>query len=167
MNINPQVIAQVTDDKTSDTGEQKMSAGSQAFNAYKSAEIKTLSQRELIIKLYEGADRFLLHAQAAIYNQEWEMSHEKCSKAKAIFMELLSTLNFENGGAIAGQLRDLYLFLISEIIESNLTKDAERLKKLHPIIHSLLSAWRDIPENLANSGGANGGDPGTTFNIRT
>lgn len=124
-----------------------MAIGAQAYKAYRSAEVETLSQRELIIKLYEGADRFLLQAEAAIYNKEWELALQGCSKAKAIFMELLATLNFEQGGAIAGQLRDLYLFLISEIIESNLTKDVARLKKLHPIIETLLEAWRQIPDD--------------------
>lgn len=144
-----------------------MSVGAQAFNAYRTAEIQTISQRELIIKLYEGADRFLIHAQTAIYNQEWEMSHEKCSKAKAIFMELLSTLNFEQGGAIAEQLRDLYLFLIAEIIESNLTKDAARLKTLHPIIASLLDGWRQVPEKYANGNGDIERNQGHNLNIST
>ena len=132
-----------------------MAIGAQAYKAYRSAEVETLSQRDLIIKLYEGADRFLLQAEAAIYNKEWELAMQSCSKAKAIFMELLSTLNFEQGGAIAGQLRDLYLFLVSEIIEANLTKDVTRLKKLHPIIETLLDAWRQIPDDGNNDGSKN------------
>ncbi len=144
-----------------------MAMGAQAYNAYKTAEVGTLSQRELIVKLYEGADKFLLQAEVGIYNSEWEMAHTNCSKAKAIFIELLSTLNFEKGAEIAGQLRDLYLFLIAEIIEGNMTKDAARLKKLHPINKTLLDAWREIPEEFANNGAAPAGNTGHTFNIRT
>lgn len=143
-----------------------MARGTQAFSAYRNAEVKTLNQRELIVKLYEGADRFLLQAELGIAANEWETAHKNCSKAKAIFMELLSTLNFEKGEAIAGQLRDLYLFIIAEIIESNMTKDAHRLHKLHPVIQTLLAAWREIPEEYVSSED-NTASTGNTFNIRT
>ncbi len=153
-----------------DQGQRKgrsMAMGSQAYSAYKNAEVTTLSQRDLIIKLYEGADRFLLQAESGITNSQWELAHITCCKAKAIFMELLSTLNFEKGEAIAEQLRDLYLFIITEIIQSNMTKDADRLNKLHPIIQTLLDAWRDVPEEFANSGATTIAETGNTFNFRT
>ncbi len=170
--LNSNAAEQVEQQRTDAVGQTElkgnsMAMGAQAYNAYKNAEVRTLSQRELIVKLYEGADKFLLQAEAGIYNSEWEMAHTNCTKAKAIFMELLSTLNFEKGEEIAGQLRDLYLFLIAEIIEGNMTKDAARLKKLHPIIKTLLDAWRDIPEEFANNGGSPIADTGHTFNIRT
>lgn len=125
-------------------------AGASAYKAYRSAEVQTVSQRDLLVKLFEGAMRFLREAQAAIRNDEIELRHTRCTKAKAIFIELLSTLNFEQGGEVAGQLRDLYLFIVSEISVANLKNDAEVVDGVLKVIDPLLQAWKAIPEEYAN-----------------
>ena len=48
-------------------------------------------------------------------NKQWYQANEGCQKAKRIFVELLSTLNFEVGGEIAERLRDIYLFLLVKL----------------------------------------------------
>jgi len=121
-----------------------------AQSAYRNAEIETLTQRELIVKLYEGSERFLAIAQAAMQNRQIELAHDNCQKAKAIFIELMSTLSFENGGETATQLRDLYVFFITHISNANLTKRPEMLAEIIPIIANLRSAWEQIPAELAN-----------------
>ncbi|MFW5829926.1 MAG: flagellar export chaperone FliS, partial [Planctomycetota bacterium] len=123
-----------------------MSPSARAYQAYRTAEVQTISQRDLLIKLFEGIQRFLLQAQRAMQDRRIEEAHTGCTKAKRIFVELLSTLNFEQGGEIAGQLRDLYLFAISEISVANLYKDPEKLAGILQVVEPLLQAWRPIPE---------------------
>lgn len=118
--------------------------------SYRTAEVATISQRDLIVKLYRGAERFLELAQEAMRQQRIEAAHLNCQKMRAIFFELMSTLNFERGGEIAARLRDLYSFLIFQIVEANLTKDPEKLAALKPTISSLREAWEQIPDHLAN-----------------
>jgi flagellar secretion chaperone FliS len=103
-----------------------------AYSAYRSAELQTISQRDLIVRLYQGAERFLVQAQAAMHNKQIEMAHNSCLKAKAIFTELLLTLNFSQGGAIALQLKELYLFMIIKTVEANLRKVATIGRSFHP-----------------------------------
>ena len=85
----------------------------------------------------------------AINNRQIEMAHINCQKAKAIFGELLATLNVEAGGEVGIQLRDLYVFLITSIVEANLRKDGVLIGKLLPIVASLREAWQQIPEEYA------------------
>jgi flagellar protein FliS len=150
-----------------DDGRKQMAALGNAYKAYRSAEVDTISQRDLLVKLFEGAMRFLREAQAAIRNHEIEARHTKCMKAKRIFIELLSTLNFDKGGEVAGQLRDLYLFVITEISAANLRNDAEAIGGVLKVVEPLLEAWRSIPEEFANVTSLSRTDHQSYLNIRT
>ncbi|MHC5067865.1 MAG: flagellar export chaperone FliS, partial [Planctomycetota bacterium] len=126
----------------------------------------TLSQRDLLVKLYQGAERFINTAMAAMVNGGVEDAHINCQKAKRIFIELLSTLNMEVGGEVATQLQALYTFLIDEIAQANLAKDRERLAKLLPVVATLREAWQGIPDDMANVSSLNSGAD-HTFSVRT
>ncbi len=143
-----------------------MGAATTYKKAYGAAEVETLSQRDILVKLFQGAERFLVQAQLAIHNRQVEMAHTNCQKARAIFVELLSTLNFEQGGEIAIQLRDLYVFLIGQITEANLRKDAAKLSALLPTIATLREAWEQIPDEHARTSSLRTGD-GSTFSTTT
>lgn len=121
-----------------------------AYQAYRNAELQTVSQRDLIVRLYLGAERFLIQAQAAMQNRQIEMAHRSCLRAKDIFNELLMTLNFEKGGDIAEQLKELYVFLIWAITEANLKKDPAKVAELLPIVSTLREAWQSIPDEHAS-----------------
>ena len=142
-------------------------APANAYAAYRTAEIETISQRDLIVKLYEGAERFLRQAQTAMQQRQTEIAHNNCLKARHIFMELAATLNFEQGGDIATHLRDLYLFLIAHITEANLRKSSEKIDEVMPIISILRKAWEQIPADLADTSSMPTGNHGHAFNLRT
>jgi flagellar protein FliS len=138
-----------------------------AYAAYKNAEIETLSRRDLLVKLYEAAERNMAQAQLAMANKSLEMSHNSCLKAKAIFVELLSTLNFEQGGEIAIRLRALYVFFITRISEANLRKEPALLKELMPVVATLREGWQQIPAENANVSSVPDSNQGHSFNLKT
>ena len=123
---------------------------SQARKAYRTAEVETCSQRDLLVKLFEGIDRFMAESAAGLRNNEFEIAQVASSKARRILVELLSTLDFDRGGEVAPRLRDLYLFLISELVAANMKKEPEAIDKLRPIVQSLLDGWRGVPNEFAN-----------------
>lgn len=138
-----------------------------AYAAYRHAEVTTLSQRDLLVKLFQGAERFLVLARTGLANRQYELADTNCQKAKRIFMELMATLNFEAGGAIAGQLRDLYLFLIGEIVQANLRRDGERLHRLLPVIATLREGWEQVPAEFAGISSLPPESHGNHLNIRS
>ena len=138
-----------------------------AYAAYRNAELQTIPQRDLIVRLYQGAERFLIQAQAAMHNKQFEMAHANCQKAKAIFSELMATLNFEQGGDVAGQLKELYLFLIIKTVESNLRKDPALIGQLLPIVATLREAWQQIPDEHAQVSSVPVGHDGHSLSLRT
>ena len=123
---------------------------STAYAAYRSAEVETLSQRDLIIRLYQGAERFLTAGCVAMDAKKFEEATNQCRRARDIFVELLSTLNFDAGGDLAPQLRDLYVFLIFQISEASLKKNPAQIDALIPIIRTLREGWEAVPDEQAN-----------------
>jgi len=135
-----------------------------AFASYRNAEITTLNQRDLIVKLYAGAERFLHQAADALDDGDLEQARTGAQKARAIFTELLSTLNPEEGGDIARQLAALYTFFVTDITDALADKNAAELRKLIPIAASLREAWEAIPADIARTGGA--GASGHSVDLR-
>ncbi len=143
-----------------------MAAANIAYAAYRTAEVHTISKRDLIVKLYQGAERFLVQAQTAMQNRQIEMAHNACIKTKNIFSELLVTLNMENGGEIAVSLQALYVFFINEITEANMRKDPKKIAGVLPIIATLREGWQQVPAEYANLSSLEANE-GHILNVRT
>ncbi len=134
-----------------------MSNAANAYSAYRRTEVETVSQRDLIVMLYQGAERFLGQSMIAMQNRRIEDAHNGCMRARAIFEELLSTLNMEAGGEIAVRLKSLYAFFLFRIGEANLLKDASKLAEIMPIIATLREGWQSVPNENANVTSLSGG----------
>jgi flagellar protein FliS len=142
-----------------------------AISAYRSATVVT-TQRDLIIKLYVGAESFLAQAREAMLvkprrAQDVIRAHTMCTKAADIITALLATLNMDEGGEIAKQLRPLYAFLIVKIGESNLRKSADLIDELLPILATLREGWEQIPDELANLSALPSCQGGHAFSLRS
>ena len=142
-----------------------MSPAATMSAAYRAAEIETISQKELIVRLYQGAERFLEAGRQAMELRHYESALTHCRRGKDIFIELLSTLNFEQGGEVAQQLKQLYAFLIFQISEGSLRKRPEQIAALMPIIVTLREAWQLVPDEHADLSSVRATHDGHTFNF--
>ena len=142
-------------------------ASKNASKAYRQADVHTSSQKDLILRLYQGLERFLRTAQAAMANRQIEAAHRHCEKAKDILSELLYTLNLEAGGEFATQLRDLYVFLVAQVVEANLRKNPAIIEGILPIIATLADGWRQVPEEHANLTSVPESNQGHAVNFRS
>jgi flagellar protein FliS len=115
-----------------------------ALAAYRNADIATLTQQEMIVRLYQGILKFMHQAEVAFIADKKAEGAQFCLKAKKIVIELLATLDRERGGAIAKQLSDLYLFFVENISEAAVTGDTAALRRLRQPIVTLLDAWQSI-----------------------
>lgn len=125
-----------------------------AYASYRNAEITTLNQRDLIVKLYQGAERFLLQGASHLEEGHRAKGLEAAHKARAIISELLATLDLDRGGDVARQLQSLYTFCITHILDATAKRDGAELRKLLPILANLREAWQQIPDDIARTGGS-------------
>ena len=123
-----------------------MSTYSNYQNAYKKASVNTLDQNKLIIMLYDGAIKNANFAVVYMKSGEIEKVHDSLIKTKNIVTELLATLNMENGGEIAKNLKSLYSYMFSLLIEANMEKKSKPVLTVIDLLKELRGAWVQIRE---------------------
>jgi len=123
-----------------------MSTYSNYQDAYKKASVNTLDQNKLIIMLYDGAIKNANFAVQYIESGEIEKVHDSLIKTKNIVTELLATLNMEQGGEIAKNLKSLYSYMFSQLIEANMEKKSEPVLSVIDLLKELRGAWLQIRE---------------------
>ena len=123
-----------------------MSTYSNYQNAYKKASVNTLDQNKLIIMLYDGAIKNANFAVQYMESGEIEKVHDSLIKTKNIVTELLATLNMEQGGEIAKNLKSLYSYMFSQLIEANMEKRSEPVLTVVELLKELRGAWLQIRE---------------------
>ena len=134
-------------------------ANTNAISAYRETRIKTASQGQLIIMLYDEAVKCLDRALGLLEMNtkgkkdpgKIEYINKSILKTQEIITELSVSLDFDNGGEIAQNLFSLYTWFNQELLEGNIKQDQERIKTVRSMIDDLRTAWHEIaasvPEN--------------------
>ncbi len=117
------------------------------YKTYQKTQVTTASREKILLMLYEGAIRFVKHAQVAMQEKKIADKGKNLSKATAILSELMATLDFKSGGQLATDLESLYVFMIDKLIEGNINNDIECLKSVEGILRTLHAGWQDVIEN--------------------
>jgi flagellar protein FliS len=121
-------------------------------SAYRETRVKTASQGQLVIMLYDEAvkqlDRGLellnLDAEGKKDPGRIEKIGKAVLKAQEIFTELMASLDFEQGGEIAKNLFSLYSWFNQELLEANVKKDLRRITIVRNMVYELRGAWAQI-----------------------
>jgi flagellar protein FliS len=123
-----------------------------ALSTYRETRIKTASQGQLIIMLYDEAikqlDRGLdlLGKNNAEKKDPGRIEHigKAILKTQEIITELIVSLDFEQGGDIARNLFSLYTWFNKELLEANIRQDIRRLTVIRNMVNELRGAWSEI-----------------------
>ncbi len=130
---------------------------------YKEIQIKTANQIKLIVMLYDGAIRHLGLAldQFSGGHRAYDKVNTHLVAAQDIVSELMASLDFEKGGAIAKNLFSLYSFMNRRLLDGNLRKDPAPLAEVKKMLGDLREAWEELStrkgleENAAPATGVN------------
>ena len=120
------------------------------YTAYKRAEIQSSSPEQLIPLLYRELLRQLAQGRTHIANGAFEEKADAFSKANAILLELMGSLDVKAGGELGQQLASLYRYFLAELEAVSRTLDLGRLDSLVDLIQPLEEAWRHAAEELAS-----------------
>lgn len=119
--------------------------------AYKQASVETASPEKLLVMLYAGGVKFLRQAEKALQENKHAEAHNSLAKVQDIISELNITLNMEQGGEIAVNLRELYTFYFNEVVQANLQKDASKLIPVIEFFETFRDVWMETAK-LARMG---------------
>jgi flagellar protein FliS len=123
-----------------------------ALSSYKETRIKTASQGQLVIILYDEAVKQLnkalelLELNNSVKKEpaRIEQTSKAVMKTEEIITELMVSLDFEQGGEISKNLFALYTWFNRELLEANIAQDTKRLKTVRDMLISLRGTWNEI-----------------------
>lgn len=117
-------------------------------------EIKTATPEMVIVKLYEGALRFLRVARA--HQEAGQVAGRATAIAKtlAIVNELQHSLNLEEGGEVARNLDSLYFYVTDRLLEANVRGTIQPLDDASGVLTTLNEAWVEISKRPTTPGGS-------------
>jgi flagellar protein FliS len=114
----------------------------QLRNRYLQDSVNTASPGRLLIMLYDRLVMDLMQGEEALRNNDREISAERLTHAQEIILELRTTLDMDAWSGAAG-LAGLYGFLITELIQANIKRDADKVSACRAIVEPLRDAWRE------------------------
>ena len=125
---------------------------------YQQGQTLTVSPGQLVILLYEGAQRFVRRARAALAEGEMEQVHGAICRVQDIIAELDATLD-DRAGAISLNLHRIYEYLMRRLITANVAKDDAALAEVLQHLEGLTDAWRSAIEQVERGEGQPHGQP--------
>lgn len=120
---------------------------------YKQTQVNTSNPLSILIMLYEKAIQDLKVAKELIKDGNWQnavKANEKIFHAQEIITELMSTLNFEQGGNISTNLLSIYLFLNKELENVLLKKEIHKIDNVIKQLQILSFAWKKLSKKENN-----------------
>jgi flagellar protein FliS len=120
-----------------------MSAYAPAPNVYRESAVLTATPEQLVVMLYDGANRFLTQSAIAMRDGRAGLAGEKLRRAEAIIDELLATLDL-SVGEVTERLQALYLFFKEHLSVARLKQDVSKVDEVARLMRELRGAWAGI-----------------------
>jgi flagellar protein FliS len=121
----------------------------ECIEAYRKTEVFTSDSRKLIVMCYEGAISSLRLARESYETRDYATKARALQKAYDIINELMISLNFEKGGAIAANLDALYKFMVRQLMMGDLNRDLKAFDQVIGMLEELAWAWKNMPAQEA------------------
>jgi flagellar protein FliS len=118
------------------------------------SDVRGADPHRLIVLLFDGAESALKQAQAHLAADNVVGKSESIMKAIEIILDGLSaSLNLEEGGELASNLRALYSYMVSRLVHANIHKDAAAITEVQTLLGEIAGAWREMGQNLRQASG--------------
>jgi flagellar protein FliS len=114
-----------------------------ASEGYRENSVLTAPPERLVVMLYDGANRFLRQAAAAMRSSAHPAANARLQRAEAILDELLSTLDMDQG-EVAERLQSIYVFCRRTLMEARLEQDPEKVDQVAGLLSELRQAWAAV-----------------------
>jgi flagellar secretion chaperone FliS len=115
------------------------------WQSYRQVATHTAPPGQLVLMLYDGAIRFLERAQTGFPLEDpleaFSTVNNNILRAQDIIRELDCSLNVNEGGQLALELRRLYDYFDRRLLESNMRKEPAGIKEVIERLSVLRDSW--------------------------
>jgi len=138
-----------------------LSFSGRGLQAYRQTEAQASSPLELVVMLYDGALRFTAEARQAIERGDLPARRTAIDRTLAIIIHLQSTLDLEQGGAIAADLHRLYDYVSRRLLDASMQNSVTPIDEARKVLQSLREGWQGAARASKASPGAMPGAAGS------
>jgi flagellar protein FliS len=114
-------------------------------------EIHAASPEKLLVIVFEQLVVQLDRARIAMERKDIELRVVSLRRARNLVTELLTTLDFEKGGALADQLSDIYVYMLYELVDIGQRGDLRVMGKLVNIAKELRDGFVGAAAQVAGA----------------
>ena len=111
---------------------------------YQTTDTMTTSQVDLIVKVYDGTIGQFSSAISSYEKGDISTAIDHMEKARNALTHLYTTLDFEQGGDIAKNLGELYVFMINQTNLAAATGNRGFIEKNVDLLRNLREGWTGI-----------------------
>lgn len=111
---------------------------------YRKNAVNGASPVQLVVMLYDGALRFMEAGRAAMLKGDLPNQNQNLQRAQRIVMELMATLNMDQGGEISQNLMALYTFVLEQLVEANVKDSTDPIDHAMKTMSGLRESWVEI-----------------------
>src|SRR5687768_1894912 len=123
------------------------------YQRYAETNLMSSNPLELVVALYRGALDSVFAAVRCNEAEDHLGRGRGVNKALDIITELTVSLNVNEGGAVAVQLRELYTYMHGRLVEAHMEKSQVKLVEVATLLSTLLEGWQQIASGNANESG--------------
>lgn len=118
-------------------------------NEYLRTRVLTASPEELRLMLLDGALKFAMQAREGLEAKNHEAVFKGFTSCRNIVTELLTTVRSEPNPALAEQVRALYSFIYSLLVESAFEKSIPKLDQAVELLQYERETWVLLMQKVA------------------
>ena len=134
-----------------------------AHDDYLEQSILTASPLELVRTLYRLILESVQQAQRCIDTGDIAGRGRAVTKATDGILELLTSLNHQQGGEISRNLAELYGYMASSLLQGHMDQNRSQFDQVEKLVTTLLDAW----DNTESGNPAGDGSYGSTSETYT
>jgi len=103
---------------------------------------------QLIELLMDGAIESVNSAKYHMSQNDVAHKGEDISKAMSILSGLMASLDMEQGGEISANLTSLYDYMLTKLVEANMSDLSENLDEVTELLNEIKAGWAAIPKQV-------------------
>ena len=113
-----------------------------AYSEYKKQSLQTLTPMEIVVKLYDEAEKQMNIAIMSIDGKNYAAANKSLQKTQDIVNALRSVLDMDI--PMSKDLDALYDFFNRQLVTANMKKDTKMIKELIPLFADLRDAFAQV-----------------------
>jgi len=114
------------------------------YKLYRGQKVEGATPIGLVLLVYEALVQSLMQARSAAENGDMELQVERTSRAMEALIELMTSLDHEKGGEIAGNLASLYTYMHRRLLEGQSGDVVAALDEVLKVAQTLRESWMEL-----------------------